>query len=69
MYTFFRINGYDDSLALAKQLVRDAGLGLAPGSAFGPEGNGWLRWCHAVESEATLLAGVERLKLFLGKQA
>jgi aspartate/methionine/tyrosine aminotransferase len=43
MYVFFRIAGHDDSLALAKQLVSEVGLGLAPGSAFGPERNGWLR--------------------------
>ena len=32
---------------LAKRLVAEAGLGLAPGAAFGPEGEGWLRWCFA----------------------
>lgn len=35
MYAFFRIDGHDDCLTLAKRLVREAGLGLAPGSAFG----------------------------------
>ena len=35
-------------LALAKRLVTDHGLGLAPGAAFGPEGEGWLRWCFAL---------------------
>ena len=35
MYLFFRIVGRsDDSVALAKQLVAEAGLGLAPGAAF-----------------------------------
>ena len=29
------------------RLVAEAGLGLAPGAAFGPEGEGWLRWCFA----------------------
>src|SRR5438045_3502087 len=47
MYAFFRVEGQDDSLAFAKRLVRDVGLGLAPGAAFGPEGEGWLRWCFA----------------------
>lgn len=68
MYVFFRIAGYTDSLALAKQLVNDVGLGLAPGSAFGPEGDGWLRWCHAVSSDDRLLDGVERLGRFLGSR-
>jgi aspartate/methionine/tyrosine aminotransferase len=35
MYAFFRVEGQDDSLALAKRLVREHGLGLAPGVAFG----------------------------------
>lgn len=66
MYAFFRIEGYDDTLALAKRLVDEAGLGLAPGGAFGPEGNGWLRWCHAT-SPAKLDEGVARLRGFLSR--
>lgn len=65
MYVFFRLQGHGDSLALAKRLVSEVGLGLAPGSAFGPEGNGWLRWCHAVADGAKLLDGVERLTRFV----
>ncbi len=66
MYVFFRIEGRDDTLALAKRLVEEAGLGLAPGGAFGPEGAGWLRWCHATEPEK-LGEGVRRLRRFLGR--
>lgn len=47
MYAFFRIAGETDSVALAKRLVHEAGIGLAPGAAFGPEGEGFLRWCFA----------------------
>ena len=47
MYAFFRVEGQDDSLAFAKRLVAEAGLGLAPGAAFGAEAEGWLRWCFA----------------------
>jgi len=61
MYAFFRIEGQADSLALAKRLVREQGLGLAPGIAFGPEGEGWLRWCFASRDPARLDAGVQRL--------
>lgn len=64
MYVFFRVDGFDDTLALAKRLVKEVGLGLAPGGAFGPEGNGWLRWCHAVQ-EDKLLAGVDRFLSFI----
>jgi aspartate/methionine/tyrosine aminotransferase len=60
MYAFFRVGGVRDSLALCKHLVADTGLGLAPGIAFGPEGEGFVRWCFAA-SEARLSDGVERL--------
>lgn len=59
MYVFFQVKGCEDSVAFAKNLVSTAGLGLAPGSAFGPEGDGWIRWCHAVD-EQKLLAGIDR---------
>lgn len=64
MYVFFRVAGWDDTLGLAKRLVEEAGLGLAPGGAFGSEGEGWLRWCHATSPEK-LSDGVARLRRFL----
>ena len=57
--------GSDDSLAFAKRLVQEAGVGIAPGAAFGPEGEGWLRWCFASRDPARLEEGVERLGAFL----
>ncbi|MDM0046435.1 pyridoxal phosphate-dependent aminotransferase [Variovorax dokdonensis] len=68
MYAFFRIDGFSDSLSLAKRLVVEAGLGLAPGSAFGEEGEGWLRWCFASKDPARLREGVERLRNWLSAQ-
>jgi aspartate/methionine/tyrosine aminotransferase len=47
MYVFLRVRGETDSLDLAKRLVRQAGIGFAPGIAFGEESEGWLRWCFA----------------------
>ncbi|WP_236668479.1 pyridoxal phosphate-dependent aminotransferase [Burkholderia sp. ISTR5] len=64
MYLFLRLPGAADSLAFCKRLVREAGLGLAPGRAFGGEGEGFVRWCYACDV-ARLDAGVERLKAFL----
>ncbi len=61
MYAFFRVEGQADSLALAKHLVATQGLGLAPGAAFGPEGEGWLRWCFASRDPARLDVGLQRL--------
>jgi len=64
MYVFFRLEGSLDSLTLCKRLVTEAGLGLAPGAAFGPEGEGYLRWCIA-SSIPRLDQGAERLAAFL----
>ncbi|MEM5419775.1 MULTISPECIES: pyridoxal phosphate-dependent aminotransferase [Paraburkholderia] len=64
MYLFFRLAGAQNSLELCKALVRDVGLGLAPGSAFGPQGEGFVRWCYACDP-ARLDAGVERLARYL----
>jgi aspartate/methionine/tyrosine aminotransferase len=61
MYLFLKVEGVDDSLAFCKQLVREVGLGLAPGSAFGPEGEGFVRWCFAA-SEEKLADGITRLR-------
>jgi aspartate/methionine/tyrosine aminotransferase len=61
LYAFFRVQGEDDSLAFAKRLVAGHGLGLAPGVAFGPEGEGWLRWCFASRDPARLDLGLARL--------
>jgi aspartate/methionine/tyrosine aminotransferase len=69
MYAFFKLGGFDDSLALAKRLVAEAGIGLAPGNAFGPEAQGWLRWCFASKDAARLEQGVERLRGWLASQA
>ncbi len=61
MYTFFKVQGVSDSLAYCKRLVEECGLGLAPGIAFGPEGEGFLRWCFA-SGKDRLQLGVDRLK-------
>jgi aspartate/methionine/tyrosine aminotransferase len=66
MYAFFRVQGQDDSLAFARGLVERHGLGLAPGVAFGAEGEGWLRWCFASRDPQRLDAGVQRLASALG---
>jgi aspartate/methionine/tyrosine aminotransferase len=67
MYAFFKLDGFDDSLVVAKRLVAEAGLGLAPGNAFAPEAQGWLRWCFASKDLARLEQGVERLRGWLAR--
>ena len=66
MYAFLRVAGQGDSLTLAKRLVTEHGLGLAPGLAFGAEGEGWLRWCFASKDPARLDAGLARLASAIG---
>ena len=66
MYAFFRVEGCEDSVTLAKRLVTEGRLGLSPGRAFGPEGEGCLRWCFA-RSVPQLEDGVRRLRSVLGR--
>ena len=73
MYAFFRLEDqtrFGDSLDVAKRLVLEAGLGLAPGNAFmvqpGADAQGWLRWCFASQDLGRLGQGVTRLERWLG---
>jgi aspartate/methionine/tyrosine aminotransferase len=68
MYAFFKLDGFGDSLELAKRLVAEAGLGIAPGNAFAPEAQGWLRWCFASKEVERLEEGTRRLEDWLAKQ-
>ena len=65
MYAFFSIEGFDDSMVVARRLVAEAGLGLAPGEAFAPQARGWLRWCFASKDVGRLAEGVRRLRAWL----
>ena len=64
MYAFFRIKGLANSLDFCKQLVREARVGLAPGSAFGDEAPEFLRWCIASDP-AKLEDGLSRFVSYL----
>ena len=46
-YLFIGVDGLTDSMGLALRLVEERGVALAPGSAFGPGGEGHLRLCFA----------------------
>ncbi len=60
-YAFIGVEGAPDSLALAKRLVAEHGVAVAPGSAFGAAGEGCLRLCFA-QSEPVLRHAMERLR-------
>jgi aspartate/methionine/tyrosine aminotransferase len=63
-YAFFKIDGVTDTAAFTARLVRETGLALTPGGAFGAAGEGYLRLCFAA-SEPTLTDALGRLKRFL----
>jgi aspartate/methionine/tyrosine aminotransferase len=64
-YAFIGVDGLTDSrtdtLALALRLVREHGVAVAPGSAFGPGGEGFLRLCFA-QSAPLLAQAMQRLR-------
>ncbi len=60
-YAFIGVEGVTDSLALALRLVEQHGVAVAPGSAFGPGGEGFLRLCFA-QSTSRMAEAMERLR-------
>jgi aspartate/methionine/tyrosine aminotransferase len=65
-YAFFAVEGLTDSLAYAKRLLEETGVGLAPGSAFGPGGEGHMRLCFASTADKITQA-LDRLAPVLAK--
>ena len=66
-YLMARIGGDEPSLDLALRLLREAKVGVGPGTAFGPEGEGLVRICFAI-SPALAREAVERLSAVLGRR-
>jgi aspartate/methionine/tyrosine aminotransferase len=67
-YAFFRIEGLTDSTAFTARLVRDTGLALTPGVAFGDAGEGYVRLCFAA-SEDTVAEGLRRFARFMADES
>lgn len=63
-YAFFAVDGVSDSYAFAEQVLRQSGVGLAPGAAFGPQGEGYLRLCFAADVDL-LERALEQMKPLL----
>ncbi len=59
-YAFFAVEGLTDSLGFAKEILERTSVGLAPGAAFGPGGEGHMRLCFASGS-ARLAEAMDRL--------
>jgi aspartate/methionine/tyrosine aminotransferase len=60
-YAFLGVDGVSDSLTLAKRLVLEHKVAVAPGVAFGAAGEGYLRVCFAQSAER-LERALERLQ-------
>ena len=63
-YQLFAVEGETDSRALCFRLIDEANVGLAPGTAFGPGAEAYLRLCFA-RSADSLSHAVERLTRWL----
>jgi aspartate/methionine/tyrosine aminotransferase len=66
-YLMFGIEGEASSLETCLRLVDEANVGLAPGSAFGPEGEGYFRICY-LRSPDQLGEAMTRLTAWLDKR-
>jgi aspartate/methionine/tyrosine aminotransferase len=65
-YLVLKVEEMGDPVEFCKRLVREARIGLAPGTAFGAGGEQYLRLCYA-QGEDRLGEAMDRLQAFLGK--
>jgi aspartate/methionine/tyrosine aminotransferase len=63
-YAFFGLEGMTDSMSAALQLVDEANVGLAPGSAFGDGGDNFFRVCF-LRSPDQVAEAMRRLAAWL----
>jgi aspartate/methionine/tyrosine aminotransferase len=63
-YLFFSVDGKTDVERLGLQLVDEANVGLAPGTAFGAGGEGFMRLCF-LRSPEQLTTAADRLVAWL----
>jgi aspartate/methionine/tyrosine aminotransferase len=64
LYTFLKIDGVTDSRKAAFDIVDKAGVGLAPGAAFGPGGESFLRACF-LRDPAIIEQAADRLSTYI----
>ncbi|MBN9491159.1 MAG: pyridoxal phosphate-dependent aminotransferase [Alphaproteobacteria bacterium] len=60
-YAFFSVDGITDTLGFCMKLAKEYKVGLAPGEAFGPGGQGNIRLCFASSAER-LSKGLDRIE-------
>lgn len=67
-FVFPRIDGLADSTAFTAALLEATGLAVAPGAAFGRDGEGYIRVCFAA-TEATVSSALEKFSQFVTSRA
>jgi aspartate aminotransferase len=60
-YSFFSVDGVDDTMAFCKKLAKEYKVGLAPGEAFAAGGQGNIRLCFASGAER-ISKGLDRIE-------
>ena len=63
-YLFPRVDGLNDSFEFCRRLLLETKVGVAPGVAFGPGGEGSIRICYAAD-RTVLEPAMDRLARFL----
>jgi aspartate aminotransferase len=66
-YAFPRVDFATDSTAFTAALLRETGVALAPGAAFGTDGEGYIRVCFA-STVTTIVEAMSRLRNFVMKR-
>ena len=64
-YTMFAVEGVSDTMDFCKRALKEALVGLAPGTAFGGGAEGHIRLCYA-KSPENLHEAMDRLERFIG---
>jgi aspartate/methionine/tyrosine aminotransferase len=70
-YGYLHIEGLEDSLSFAKEMVKSVKVGVAPGAAFSlgdPRDESWLRICFAQDADR-LADGLNRIAAALNPAA
>lgn len=65
-YAFFKIEGATNSLEVARRMIDDVGLSLAPGASFGSDCGDYMRMCFGVSVDK-LTNALDRLETFCAK--
>ncbi len=67
-YAFAKVAQFGTSEQVTEQLLRDALVAVTPGSAFGPNGEGYLRISYATSRE-DIVEGIRRIEESLQKES